>query len=156
MKSKKWRFILALAVAVCLAACQGKKEEEVKVVSVTDESVSIDWVKDYNAGLETAKKEGKPVMVFFTAPWCGYCVRLIKEVFSHDMVAKASKNLVNVWVNIDRKKNIANAYGVRGVPQVYFLDPDGKVIMLYQMPRTPENFKAVMDVVAEKYGKGAQ
>ena len=29
----------------------------------------VDWVTDYDAGMEKARAEGKPVMLLFTADW---------------------------------------------------------------------------------------
>lgn len=49
----------AIALMVVLAACE----------SETGGAGKVDWVTDYDAGMEKAKAENKPVMLVFTADW---------------------------------------------------------------------------------------
>ena len=30
---------------------------------------NISWIKNYDTGLQQAKDQGKPIMIFFTADW---------------------------------------------------------------------------------------
>ncbi|MFB1041268.1 MAG: DUF255 domain-containing protein, partial [Polaribacter sp.] len=42
----------------------------------------VTWHTDANAALQLAIKENKKVMFFFTgSDWCGWCIKLQKEVF---------------------------------------------------------------------------
>src|SRR5881409_3270476 len=59
------------------------------------------WLTDLPAAQATAKAQGKIVLVDFTgSDWCGWCMRLNKEVFSTaEFDAFASANLVLVrWI----------------------------------------------------------
>jgi thioredoxin 1 len=55
-----------------------------------------------------------PVLVDFTATWCGPCQRLAPtlEVLSKEFAGKATF----VKVDIDESPNLAEEYGVEGVP----------------------------------------
>ena len=147
---KRHRLRLLWLTAACFAlslagACQGQKQEQGK----------IEWIKSYGEGMKLAKSTRRPVMLFFTANWCGYCRKLIQEVYSNDSVAKESKRFVNIWINIDEDRKTPAEYGIRGVPTVFFLDPDGQTAMLYTGPRTPEHFARVMDMLAANQAKGS-
>jgi protein disulfide-isomerase len=102
---------------------------------------AVQWETDYEAGLEKAKQENRFVMINFSgSDWCGWCIRLDREVFSkRDFETYADERLVCVLVDSPRKRELPNdlrsqnealnrEYGVRGFPTVILLNPDGRVV----------------------------
>ena len=99
------------------------------------------WMTDFNAALAKAKAEKKPLLVDFTgSDWCGWCIKLDKEVFSKDAF-KTFANTELVLVEIDfpnrkkqskalkaQNKELAKKYGIRGFPTILLLSPEGEVI----------------------------
>ncbi|MBU2488359.1 MAG: thioredoxin family protein [Proteobacteria bacterium] len=134
--------LLALFAVTALTACKG---------SSGPSASAINWVTDYQAGLEKAQKTGRPVLVFFTAEWCGYCTRIKKEVFAQKEVGTASEKLVNIWVDVDENRQLAGEFGIRGIPALIFLDPEGKVLGPYNGPRNPGPIITAMNEVTAKY-----
>ena len=97
------------------------------------------WLTDYDKALKQAAAEKKPVVINFTgSDWCGWCIRLDKEVFSQqEFVNYAKDNVVLVKLDFPRKKPLSEAekkknealaqkFGVRGFPTLVVLDPKGK------------------------------
>ena len=100
-----------------------------------------DWSEDMDKALETAKKDGKYLLVDFSgSDWCGWCIKLEDEVFSKRPFKEfAKKNLVTVLVDFPKKKKLstkqseknqalATIHGVQGYPTVLLMDSEGKVI----------------------------
>ena len=94
---------------------------------------AVEWETDFKKALATAKTSGKYIMLDFSgSDWCGWCIKLEKEVFSQDAFKDfAEKNLVCVLVDFPRKKNqtgeqkqqnrdLATKYGIRGSIPFYF------------------------------------
>jgi len=94
---------------------------------------------DYKKALETAKAEKKPVMVNFTgSDWCGWCIKLKKEVFSQSDFQKfAKEKLVLLEVDFPQKKELPaetkaqndklqKEFQIQGYPTIVILDPSGK------------------------------
>lgn len=99
------------------------------------------WMTDYDAALKKAKAEKKTVILDFTgSDWCGWCIRLDKEVFSQKAFKDYAKdNLVTVMLDFPSKKKIsdelkkqnaelAKKYKVRGYPTIFLLNSEGKQI----------------------------
>lgn len=99
------------------------------------------WVTDLPKAQAQAKAENKMVMLDFTgSDWCGWCIKLNKEVFSQpEFIEYAKKNLVLVEVDFPRKKKLSAAqqsankalaakYKIEGYPTIIVLNRDGKKI----------------------------
>lgn len=113
------------------------------LVSLTAVSFSMGgeslWMHDFEAAKAKAVKEGKPIFINFTGTdWCGWCIKLEKEVFSKKAFQDyAKENLVLVEIDFPKKKEqtaelkaqnkkLDKEYGVEGYPTLYLLDATGK------------------------------
>ena len=102
------------------------------------------WVDNEPKALEKAKAEKKMVLMDFTgSDWCGWCIKMDKEVFSTpEFKDYAKDNLVLVELDFPRQKYISpqtkkqNAelqaqYKVEGFPTLVVLDADGKELKTF-------------------------
>lgn len=85
-----------------------------------------------NDPLEEAKKiamgANKLILVDFYADWCGPCKKMDLESWNKDEVKEIVANYVFVKIDIDVYRNIAQKYGVKGIPYIFILDPNGEVV----------------------------
>lgn len=99
------------------------------------------WTDDYEEALAQAKAENRFVLLDFTgSDWCGWCIKLDKEVFSKNAFKDYAKtNLVCVTLDFPRKhelkrkmkernEELSKKFSIRGFPSIVLLDPDGKKI----------------------------
>lgn len=106
------------------------------IISVTTQAQELTWHTDVNKASELAIKNKKPLMMFFTgSDWCGWCIRLQKEVFkTPEFVKWAKENVTLVELDDPRRKQLApelfqqnkkfeQMFGVRGYPTVWFVKP---------------------------------
>ena len=104
-------------------------------------AAEVTWLTDATKAQTQAKAEKKLVMLDFTgSDWCGWCIKLHKEVFSQpEFIEYAAKNIVAVEVDFPNKKKLSEEqqkanealskkYGVRGYPTLIILDGDGKKV----------------------------
>nr|WP_320193060.1 thioredoxin family protein [uncultured Desulfobacter sp.] len=93
-----------------------------------DASENISW-NDYTPGMALAGKEGKNIFLYFHASWCGYCTKLKKETFTDDRIKDyLNDHFVSIAVDTDKREKLARQWGVRGLPTLWFLEPDGTKI----------------------------
>lgn len=84
---------------------------------------------DYTPGMALAEKEGKSIFLYFHADWCGYCRKLKNETFKDDRIkAYLNDNFVSISVDTDKRQKLAEQWGVRGLPTLWFLESDGKKV----------------------------
>lgn len=127
---KAFLFALALCFSSFLTFAQEHAEQE--------------WFSDVNLAIQKSVETGKPMFLFFTgSDWCGWCIRLQKEVFQTPYFTKwAQENVVLVELDYPRKKQLPaeiqqqnqamqQVFQVQGYPTVHLVTPmvqqDGKV-----------------------------
>jgi thioredoxin-related protein len=97
------------------------------------------WITDYEAAKKQASKEGKDILMDFTgSDWCGWCIRLKKEVFSQASFKKqAPKHFVLLELDFPRAKKLEaklkaqneklrDEFGINGYPTIMLTDAGGK------------------------------
>lgn len=97
----------------------------------------LTWHTDINKAIELSTKENKPLFLFFTgSDWCGWCIRLQKEVFlKPEFATWANKNVILVELDYPRKTalepslkaqndEMQKIFGITGYPTVWFVKPE--------------------------------
>ena len=119
---------VGLLIGVCLLAITGWAAEG--------------WLTDMELAAEKASKEGKHLLLDFSgSDWCGWCIRLDKEVFQKEIWKEyASEHLIQVLVDFPQDKSkqskvlqaqneaLAKQYKVKGFPTVIILSPEGRLV----------------------------
>ncbi len=71
----------------------------------------LEWQTDLELAIQLSEKKNKPLMLFFTgSDWCGWCIRLQKEVFyKPEFIEWAEKNVILVDIDFPRNKSNQSA-----------------------------------------------
>ena len=105
-------------------------------------STPTGFTDDLDAAFKDAAKSGKCVYACFSgSDWCGWCVKLEREVFSKPEFLKAVTNdYVLVFVDTPRDRSLLSdrakaenpklvaKYGIQGFPTAVVFDSTGKEI----------------------------
>lgn len=107
--------------------------------AVQAQESELTWHTNFEKAMQLSVKEKKPLMLFFTgSDWCGWCIRLQKEVFhKSEFTAWAKDKVILVELDFPRKKQLEpsmqqqnyglqNALQVRGYPTIWFVTAEKK------------------------------
>ena len=90
---------------------------------------SITWYNSLEKGLEVARIEDKPILVYFWAVWCTFCEKLETEVFPDERIKSIlEEEFVLVAIDLDVDRDISSAFGVSYPPAEVFLDSSGNEV----------------------------
>lgn len=156
--------LLAICATLPISAQGEEKKEE------GSHAAKAVWYADFDKAVEAAKKEKKDILVDFTgSDWCGWCIKLHKEVFDHEEFDKGvTKSYILCALdfpqapevkakvpNPQRNEELQGKYNIQGFPTILLMNADGEVFGKtgYQ-PGGPEAYVKHLDEIATK-GKAA-
>jgi thioredoxin-related protein len=92
------------------------------------ETSAINW-HSYKDGVSLMKDQHKKGFLHFVSNRCGYCRLMSTNTFSDAKVIDyLNKNFIPILVNITEQRDLANQYGIRGVPSSWFLSENSSAI----------------------------
>jgi thioredoxin 1 len=108
--------------------------ETTKTIAVTEETFESE-----------VEKSSLPVVVDFWAPWCGPC-RIVGPILEDIAVDNEGKVKV-AKVNVDENPELAQRFGVRGIPTMMFFkggDAVGQMVGAASKERIQETIDSII------------
>ncbi len=131
-------------------------------------SPEMKWLS-FDKGLEQAKTGKKKILVDVYTDWCGWCKKMDKEVFNHELVAPyLSNQYVLIKLNAESdaaasyknqktsERGLAQAFGVTGYPTLLFLESNGEYITPLPGYVKAEDFLPILKYFSEDHYKTKQ
>lgn len=101
----------------------------VAFVSSVNAQTNENWSNDFEATLKLAAEKKSPVLLRFTATWCGPCRIMEKTTLKEKSVIEKLNSFSKVVVDIDANPKVAEKFGVHAVPTFVALSSGGDEIV---------------------------
>lgn len=119
------------------------------------QGAKIAWVEDIDVGRQTARAQGRPMLVDFGASWCGACGELERFTFSDPRVVAATRDRDVVPVHVDlspgkdtpKNKAALASYKQQGLPLVVLHRADGSEAARITGFVEPEEFLEILSKI---------
>lgn len=164
----KRHFIIALCAVLGfgisgISMSQGApSEKEAAARAAKAAKVKFRWGKSLKSAQKQAEETGLPIVLLFTgSSWCGYCVKLEKEILSKKEF-KQGMDGVAIGVKFEfgssdfSKSKEAKTYRITGVPAIVVVDAEGKELGRtgYIPGQTPTQYVEFFKKYAPKTAEG--
>jgi thiol:disulfide interchange protein DsbD len=117
-----WAFVSAAVPAVLPTAAPTE----------AGQGAGVQWVGSEPEAAVRAQAEGKPLLLFFSADWCGPCHRMLRTTFVDPQVVAELRRLVCARVDVtnwsdEAVTQVRQKYGVYGAPTVVLAGTNGSI-----------------------------
>lgn len=136
---------MAFAAIMMFAACGNagaqndkKKDKAPKAVKELNAESFSEKVFDMNSE-ELVFLGDKPVVVDFTASWCGPCQRIAPIL--EELAVEYDGKIRIYKVDIDKERALAQAFNVSSIPAVLYIPANGEEPVMTVGARGKEKFK---------------
>ena len=108
----------------------------------------------YKTVATASEKSGKPIVLVFSAVWCGPCQQMKKEVYPSDAVKAFNDKFEWAYLDADEESNAAvmKKFKVEGIPHIQFLSKNGKDIGSQVGSTSAEDFANTLEKTLKKAG----
>lgn len=161
----KHLFLTIVIIAGVFSACGNKKPEVNKSTELPNSSVKtstsnssekltkalfVQKVWDFTKSPNDWKYLGnKPAIVDFYADWCGPC-KIASPIL--DEVGDEYAGKIQIYkVNTDQERELAQVFGITGIPAFLYIPASGKPVMMSGIGRSKEETKKMFIENIEKY-----
>ncbi len=86
------------------------------------------WNTDYTNSLAESKTRQRPLLIYFTASWCGPCRTMARTTFTNQLVLQALSRFTHLALDIDDHPDLAERYAIRAVPTFQIFTPAGQQV----------------------------
>jgi thioredoxin-like negative regulator of GroEL len=144
--------LICIGLLMLLASCNKSQPTHAQHASHANEPRDIAW---FDGSLEgafvVAKRESRPVLLYWGAEWCPFCHTLKSTVFSRaDFIAKSHLFLpVYLDGDDDGAQKWGEQFGIQGYPTLIVLDPEQHEIIRLGAGRDVSQYAAALDLALD-------
>lgn len=113
------------------------------------EDIAVRFLRDYDEALDLAKRESKPVLLFFTLPNSTISDEMLKTTFQSREIRRLSRQFVCVQLDGVLDVELCRQRNVKGFPTILITNPQGRELKRLSGRQTPEDLAIQMHVVLQ-------
>jgi tetratricopeptide (TPR) repeat protein len=116
-------------------------------------ALRVPWARDisWQEILDRAGAQNSPILIDFTAEWCGPCKLLDAMVFNDGRVIQALSDVIPFQVDFDQPRHteLKERFAVERLPTLVWCDASGREVDRFTGYRAAEDFLATVEIWRE-------
>jgi len=122
-------FAVFVGMAAFVAVSRSTSAEEI-----------IPWRTEFADAQKESAASGKPMLLYFTASWCGPCQEMKRTTWADTKVEESLRRFVPVKIDVDANGALAQRYAIQSIPKVILIDDNGNSIRSTEGYLDPKGF----------------
>ena len=111
---------------------------------VEAETTGVQFLKDYKAARRLAREQGKPMLLFFSAPDCMYSARMLGSTFRDERILEMADRFVCVRIDASEEEELCKEFRIKGYPTIQFVSPQGVLLKRLAGSQSPDQLMTQM------------
>jgi len=117
----------------------------------------LEWSTDFRKAAKESARTKKPMLLHLTAPWCGFCHKMVKETYSDQRISShVNKCFIPVSVNVETNERLVGVIGIEGVPTTVVITPDLHIVQKVAGFQTVAELEKNLDKVCTHKDEGKE
>jgi len=151
-KIMKYRsvLLLMLVLVACslFSGCNERSPAQI-LSAVADIKQPVTFVSDHGAGLEIARQERKPILLFFSVPDNAGSQRMLNTTFCDDEIKRLAEWLVCIHVDGSQESTLCESLGISSFPTIILSNVDGVEVRRLVGKQTPDELAVQIHVLLQ-------
>jgi len=148
--------LLMFGIAVCsLSGCSERGSAQVPF-AVEDTKQPVAFLSDRTAGLEIARQEKKPILLFFSIPDNAGSQRMMKTTFCDEEIKRLAEWLVCVHVDGSQESALCESLGISSFPTTILSNVDAVEVRRLVGKQTPDQLAVQIHVLLQTIAQRPQ
>jgi tetratricopeptide (TPR) repeat protein len=85
----------------------------------------IGWRTDLKRALSLSRSDGRPLLIYFRKSGSDLCGKFERKIFTEEKIIDAAQRFIPVWLDHQSSPGAFTRYGIKRVPVILFIAPDG-------------------------------
>ena len=109
----------------------------------------VTFMSDHSAGLEIARQERKPILLFFSVPDNAGSQRMMNTTFCDDEIKRLAEWLVCIYVDGSQESTLCESLGISSFPTIILSNVDGLEVRRLVGKQTPDQLAVQIHVLLQ-------
>lgn len=151
---KYMKYLRVLLSAVATIACLGLSgcgsgSQAQVLVPVEEKSQSVAFIHDHVAGLELARQERKPSLIFFSVPDNVGSQRMLDTTFADDEIKRLAEKLICIRVDGSQETALCETLEISSFPTIILFNTSGMEVRRLVGRQTPDQLAVQIHVLLQ-------
>jgi len=109
----------------------------------------IRWAANPQAAIQLRQATGRPLLIYVTADYCGYCRKMERDTWSNQGVSqKIRDRFISLKLDAEKHADLVSRLGIKGLPTTIVFNDSGEQIQTISGYSRPEALLTVLETAS--------
>ncbi|TWT64024.1 thioredoxin family protein [Rubinisphaera italica] len=144
-----YRMTITLLVTAAVSLNAITMAQDHRSLSYLQNASSVDWTTTPQTAIHLQQVTGRPLLVYVTADYCGYCRKMERDTWSNEgIVRRIQDKFIPLKLDAKTDAQVVSRLGIKSLPSTILFNSVGQHIQTITGYSRPEALLPVLDNVS--------